>query len=149
MLSHAAISFVRRLGRSPREGKGYPLQYSGLEDRPRLVWRNGTLLASQVVHEVTGHLSSCMWNLWVFLDLDQGSNLGPLHWELGVLATALPGKSVNNCFKCPWTFCDGEEAVLPHARRTASFPPWGLLAALMSVSGWRQGKESQTQSSTG
>ena len=41
--------------------------------RPHLVWWNGTLLASRVVHGVTGHLSSCMWNLrfypddaWVF-----------------------------------------------------------------------------------
>ena len=31
--------------------------------RPRLVWRNGTPLASRVVHGMTGHLSSCMWNL--------------------------------------------------------------------------------------
>ena len=30
--------------------------------------RNETLLASQVVQGVTGHLSSCIWNLWVFLD---------------------------------------------------------------------------------
>ena len=29
---------------------------------------HGTLLASPVVHGVTGHLSICMWNLWVFLD---------------------------------------------------------------------------------
>ena len=40
--------------------------------RARAVWRNGTLLASQVVHEVTGHLSSCMWNLWVFPDDARG-----------------------------------------------------------------------------
>ena len=31
--------------------------------RPRILWRNETSLASRVVHEVTGHLSSCMWNL--------------------------------------------------------------------------------------
>ena len=35
--------------------------------RPRLVWRNGTPLAFQVVHGVTGHLSSRIWNLRVFL----------------------------------------------------------------------------------
>ena len=34
--------------------------------RPYLVLRNETLLASQVVQGVTGHLSSCIWNLWVF-----------------------------------------------------------------------------------
>ena len=34
-------------------------------------------------------LSSSMWDLVP----DQGSNLGRLHWELGVLATGPPGKS--------------------------------------------------------
>ena len=34
--------------------------------RPRILCRNETSLASQVVHEVTGHLSSCMWNLHNF-----------------------------------------------------------------------------------
>ena len=34
--------------------------------RPRLVWRNGTPLASRVVHEVTDHLWSCVRNLRVF-----------------------------------------------------------------------------------
>ena len=33
--------------------------------RPRLEWRNGTLLSSRVVHGMTGLLSSCVWNLWV------------------------------------------------------------------------------------
>ena len=28
--------------------------------------RNGTPLASQVIHGVTGHLSNCIWNLWLF-----------------------------------------------------------------------------------
>ena len=30
--------------------------------------RNGTPLASQVVHGVTGHLLCWIWNLWLFLD---------------------------------------------------------------------------------
>ena len=34
--------------------------------RPHLVWWNGTLLASRVVHGVTGHLSICMWNWGLF-----------------------------------------------------------------------------------
>ena len=34
--------------------------------RPRLVWRNGTPLASRVVHRITDHLSSCEWNLRFF-----------------------------------------------------------------------------------
>ena len=36
-----------------------------------------------------GH-SCSMWDLF----LNQGSNLGPLHWECGVLATGPPGKSL-------------------------------------------------------
>ena len=28
--------------------------------------RHGTLFASPVVHGVSGHLSSCIWNLWLF-----------------------------------------------------------------------------------
>ena len=39
------------------------LQSWDRRDRPRILWRNETSLASRVVHEVTGHLSSCMWNL--------------------------------------------------------------------------------------
>ena len=35
-------------------------------------------------------LSCSTWDLVV---PDQGSNLGPLHWKCGVLATGLPGKS--------------------------------------------------------
>ena len=31
--------------------------------RTHLVWSNGTPLSSRVVHGMTGHLSSCMWNL--------------------------------------------------------------------------------------
>ena len=34
--------------------------------RPRLVLRHGTQLSSRVFHGVTGHLSSCIWNLRVF-----------------------------------------------------------------------------------
>ena len=36
------------------------------------MWRTGTPLDSRVVHGVTGHLSICMWNLWVFLDDSPG-----------------------------------------------------------------------------
>ena len=34
---------------------------------------------------------------------DQGSNLGPLHWALKVLATGPPGKSWKLCFSLDWT----------------------------------------------
>ena len=32
------------------------------------------------------------WSMWDLVP-DQGSNLGPLHWELRVVATGPPGKS--------------------------------------------------------
>ena len=34
--------------------------------RPRILLRNGTPLVSGVLHQVTGHLSSCIWNLHLF-----------------------------------------------------------------------------------
>ena len=48
------------------------LQSSNRRVRPRLVWRNGTLLASPVVHGVTGHFSSCVWYLRVSPDDTRG-----------------------------------------------------------------------------
>ena len=39
---------------------------------PHLLWRHGSPLALRVVHGVTGHLLSCVWNLWVFPDDAQG-----------------------------------------------------------------------------
>ena len=42
------------------------LQSWDRKGRPRLVFRHGTLLAARVVHGVTGHLLSCIWNLRVF-----------------------------------------------------------------------------------
>ena len=41
------------------------LQSWDMRGRPRLVLRHGTPLATQVILGVTGHLSSCIWNLWV------------------------------------------------------------------------------------
>ena len=48
------------------------LQSLDRRGRPRLVLRHGTPLATRVVHGVTGHLSSCIWNLWVFPDDARG-----------------------------------------------------------------------------
>ena len=39
-----------------------PLQIWDRRVRPRLVWRNGSQLAYQVVHRVTGHVLSSVWN---------------------------------------------------------------------------------------
>ena len=36
--------------------------------RPRLVLRLGTRLPSRVVNGMSGLLSSCIWNLWLFLE---------------------------------------------------------------------------------
>ena len=38
------------------------LQSSNRRVRPRLVWRNGTPLASRVAQGVSGPSSSCVWN---------------------------------------------------------------------------------------
>ena len=46
--------------------------------RPRLVLRHGTPLAARVVHGVSGNLSSCIWNLWLFLEGATGLSV-PLH----------------------------------------------------------------------
>ena len=40
--------------------------------RPQIVLRNQTPLASGVLHRVTGHLSSCIWNLHLFQDNAMG-----------------------------------------------------------------------------
>ena len=60
------------------ECKEASLQSSNRRVRPRLVWRNGTLLASPVVHGVTGHFLSCVWYLRVSLDDTQG-------WDIRIL----------------------------------------------------------------
>ena len=47
---------------------------------------------------------SCTCGIWF---QDQGSNLVPLHWELGVLATGPPGKSLPNTFHSTILFLCG------------------------------------------
>ena len=45
------------------------------------------------------HVDSQLWHACRIQFPDQGSNLGPLHWEHGVLPTGPPRKSLNfNCF---------------------------------------------------
>ena len=50
----------------------------------------GLHCSSRILVTAGDSLSCSMWDL---LFPDQGSNPGPLHWEPGVLATGLPGKS--------------------------------------------------------
>ena len=59
--------------------------------RPRLLLRNGTQLASRVLHGVTGHLSICMWNLRAFPTMQEG--VRPLRFVPS--STGLPSK------RCP------------------------------------------------
>ena len=47
--------------------------------RPCLVLRNRNPLASWVVHRVSGHLSSCIWNLWLYLE-DVTGGVGNPSW---------------------------------------------------------------------
>ena len=57
--------------------------------RPHLVLRNGTQLASRVVHGMTGHLLSCIWSLQLFSDDASGVSVplrvvtssSWLHWK--------------------------------------------------------------------
>ena len=50
---------------TPKAGS---LQSWDRRGRPRFVLRHGTPFAARFVQGVTGHLSSCIWNLWVFPD---------------------------------------------------------------------------------
>ena len=61
---HGSSPFLTRIAGS--------LQSWDRRVRPSLVCRNGTPLPSRVVHGVTGHLSSCVWNLRVFPDDARG-----------------------------------------------------------------------------
>ena len=60
--------------------------------RPRLVWSNGTPLASRVVHRVSGPLSNCVWNLQVFPDDARGvSDPSFLSSSTGLPSKRCPG----------------------------------------------------------
>ena len=58
------------------------LQSSNRRVRPRLVWRNGTLLASPVAHGVTGHFSSTLCDTFQGADGHDG-NAGGVGDALG------------------------------------------------------------------
>ena len=64
----------------------------GQESQATSFLRNGTPLAFRVVHGVTGHLLSCVWNLRVFPDDAQGVSV-PL--RIVPSSTGLPSK------RCP------------------------------------------------
>ena len=78
--------------------------------RPRIVLRNGTPLASRVLHWVTGHLSSCIWNLQLFPDNATGV-LVPL--RVVTSSSGLHSK------RCP-----GIGTYLEWMRKSVSFRMW-------------------------
>ena len=53
--------------------------------------RHGTLLASRVVHGVSGNLSSCIWNLRLFLEDATGVSV-PIH-----VVTSSAGLHLKRC----------------------------------------------------
>ena len=68
------LGSVSGFGRSPREGKGYPLQYSGLENsmdcivhgvtKSQTRLNNFQSLMSQIPEEMDGH-NGCLLVLWL------------------------------------------------------------------------------------
>ena len=74
------------LGRSPGEGKGYPLQYSGLENSMDCIVCGVAKSRTRLRDFPTLTLVETQF-------LDQGLNLHHLQWRLRVLTTGLPGNS--------------------------------------------------------
>ena len=81
-----------------------------------------------------------IWLHWVLgvahgiLFPDQGLNPGPLHWELGVLATGPPGKSLKFLFI--YLGCMAYEILVP----PPGIEPRPLAARLQSLHCWTAGK---------
>ena len=78
--------------------------------RPRLVLRHGTPLSFRVVHGVSGHLSSCIWNLLLFLE------------DESVVSVPLPvvtSSSLLHLKRCP-----GIETSLEWTGKSVSFGMW-------------------------
>ena len=69
--------------------------------------RNGTPLASPVVLWLTGHLSSCIWNLWVFLDDATG--------------VSVPLRVVTSSSGLHWKKCPGIGTYLESTGKSVSF----------------------------
>ena len=85
--------------------------------RPHLVLRNGTQLASRVVHGMTGHLSGCIWNLWVFPDYSMGVSV-PLH-----VVTSSTGLHSKRCLGIGFlSRVDGEIGVFLNVARPTRVP---------------------------
>ena len=78
--------------------------------RPRLVSRYRTPLASRVVHRVSGDLSSCIWDLWLFWE-DPTNELVPL-----CVVTSSSGLHLKRCL--------GIRTYLEWTGKSLSFGMW-------------------------
>ena len=56
------------------------------------IWLDQVLVEGREVFDLYYSMWTLSCGMWDLID-NQGSNPGPLHWELGVLATGPPGKS--------------------------------------------------------
>ena len=56
------------------------------------IWLGQVLVEGREVFDLYYSVWTLSCGMWDLID-NQGSNPGPLHWELGVLATGPPGKS--------------------------------------------------------
>ena len=98
------LGSIPGLGRSPGEGKGYPLQYSGLENSMDCIV-SGVAKSRTRLNDF--HCTSVFTYLAMLVLVatfgirfpDQGLNPCPLHWEVRVLATGPPGKSQHSVLK--------------------------------------------------
>ena len=54
------LGSIPMLGRSPREGKGYPLQYSGLENSMDCIV-HGVCKESDMTEQISLHFTSLLW----------------------------------------------------------------------------------------
>ena len=69
------LGLIPGMGRSPREGKGYPLQYSGLENSMECVGSMGSLRNHWVTFTFT-FKGNCCCCVWLFYDPMDCSPLG-------------------------------------------------------------------------
>ena len=97
------LGSIPGLGRSPAEGKDYPLQYSGLENSMDCtvhgVTKSWTRLSDFHFHFQVLVVARRIFKVACRIQsFDQGLNLGPLHREHRVLATGPPRKSLDGAF---------------------------------------------------
>ena len=101
------LGSIPGLGRSPGEGKGYPLQYSGLENPMECivhgVAKSRTQLSGQHCTDQLGKNSPATWKIWVqslgwedSLEKEKATHSSILVWRI-------PGLYSPSCRKKSWT----------------------------------------------